>query len=279
MTFGNDQLEVTFRSDAYSGVRFDNTGFITQVVRREGEKSVSYGTVESLIPGFGTGGLGLANEFDGWQKIKDEEEGELVMKIGVGWLKIAPEGIGPFGKGLSILDGGQTVHEFGNDYAKVTWTLPLRSGYGCRLEKHFVVEGEQLIVNYSLENTGENDFRSHEYAHNFINIGDTPVTEENYHLIALWDGEWKDITDYITFGEFPSYKGLFEKDVPTVTGIRGWRLTRRTDGASMEEIVDFAPDKFAVWAQPHVLSCEVFTPFVIAPGETARWTRRYTFKA
>lgn len=88
ITLSNDILTVEIADlGAYKGTRFDWTGFITQVTLEQGKHM--FCVPESLVPGQGTGGIGLCNEFSISRAIgyDDAEVGEWFPKPGVGLLQ------------------------------------------------------------------------------------------------------------------------------------------------------------------------------------------------
>ncbi|MFD1908517.1 hypothetical protein ACFSQ7_37740 [Paenibacillus rhizoplanae] len=74
---------------AYGGTRFDWTGFITGVTLEQGGHT--FCVPESLVPGQGTGGIGLCNEFGISRAIgyEDAAAGEWFPKFGIGLLQEA----------------------------------------------------------------------------------------------------------------------------------------------------------------------------------------------
>jgi hypothetical protein len=56
-----------------------------------------------------------------------------------------------------------------------------------------------------------------------------------------------------------------------------WEMVHGPSGVGVRETVDFQVTRIAVWGEPHVLSPEFFVTLAIQPGETAKWSRQYTF--
>src|SRR5512135_3483133 len=83
----SDRLEVEISQPgaAYSGTRFDWSGFVTQVTL---DGKHTYCIPESLVPGEGSGGIGLCNEFgiDSPVGFDETKPGDLFPKIGIGLL-------------------------------------------------------------------------------------------------------------------------------------------------------------------------------------------------
>ena len=275
----NEKLKLTFSQDAYSGQRFDNTGIITQIeLKSEDGENTTFCTKERLEPGEGSGGIGLANEFD----IEDPdsydkaEEGSAFLKIGVGWLR-KPRGRDYFFMdSYEVIDAGKldvSVSE-SRDAIRIRWDIGFHNGYGCLYEMTIELVGEAVIVSYSLTNTGSTSFQTKEYAHNFVNVGNAQVEEGNYDLSLTDSGRGN-----LMRGRFIDYS-LQESNITVdpgdYPGCRGWRLMRKEDGLSISETEDFSPVKIGIWSRHHVVSCELFNEVRLRPGEAAEWSRTYT---
>ncbi|SFJ22813.1 hypothetical protein SAMN02799624_03713 [Paenibacillus sp. UNC496MF] len=59
----------------------------------------------------------------------------------------------------------------------------------------------------------------------------------------------------------------------------GWTLEHRPSGVRVSEACGFRTELIAVWGMAHNVSPEMFAPVHAAPGETATWSRTYTFEA
>lgn len=278
MRLENEKLLLDFSRDCYHGQRFDNTGIIRQIWKKlPGGEKISFGSVESLIPGQGTGGLGLANEFgiDGGVGYEEAEPGALFLKIGVGWLKRPDEKNYQFGRVYEVEEEGRTEVIPSAEEIFISWRSGEKNGYACAYTKRISLEGECLRINYSMENTGKKPFSTTEYAHNFVNLDGIPYSSD-YHLEVSDPGLTKKYQGhFVDASHFASYMSMPPEESAK---LRGWKLSYPQRGIGMSEKVDFQPCKFAVWAMEHVVSCELFISLEMRPGESASWARLYTFE-
>ncbi len=277
-------LRAEFIQNAFEGCRFDNTGLIRQVwYTAPGGQETPFLTEESLVPGFGTGGMGLACEFgiENPPGYDDAEPGELFLKIGVGWLRRPDEYHYRFPRAYEIVDRGslsteiRTVSENATEI-QTRWDSGVHRGYGCVYTKTYRIEGNTVTTDCALSNTGDRALWNYEYAHNFFSIGETPVEEGAYHLTTDDPAfDTRSRCEFIDYDHFPSYFSTYVGR--TCEKVRRWTLKRNADGLSVSETVDFTPVRVAVWSMPHVISCEVFHEFTLAPEERHTWQRVYTF--
>ncbi len=286
MIIANDLLTIEFFQNVFSGTRFDNTGIISQVRGKTpfGEE-VTFCGQESFIPGFGSGGLGLASEFgiESPAGFDDAAPGELFLKIGVGWLRRPDDEHYRFSRPYEIVERGKLTTEMSNpgngtQEIRTAWESGEHRGYACILKKSYALTGNRLEVTYNLKNSGDRNLWIYEYAHNFIAIGDTPVEQDSYTVTAddpSFNPPSRD--GLVDVHHFPSYFTTYV--AKACDRLHRWRIQRNSDGAGVRETVDFPVARFAVWAMPHVISPELFAEFDVAPEAEHTWHRTYTFGA
>lgn len=285
----SDELDVRIaKPGTYHGSRFDWTGFITQVTWRKA--GLAFCTVESDIPGGGSGGIGLCNEFGIVQPIGYEEAapGGWFSKPGVGLLQrpdgdsysfFRPYRIRPF----------DIRTEAAQDRVSVQ-VLPMEAnGYAFRLDKTISLDGARLRVAYRLVNVGTKTIETEEYVHNFLRIGchslgpdyaltfGGPVTllETNPELTSDFelDGNvihWLRKPEGVFYSKLPAP----EREHPFT-----WELRHVPSGAYMRESGDFPVARMALWGRASVVSPEVFIDIRLEPGEELGWTRTFEFFA
>ena len=135
----------------------------------------------------------------------------------------------------------------------------------------------------TLRNTGDKPFEMEEYGHNFISLGDEAV-DENYKLEVPALKDTAGLTNGVLYpvpGGFelegePSFS-FYVKSSDTVKGEPAWRMTHKTLGWNCCEYTSFDPCRVAIWGDYYVLSCEVFLPIKLAPGEEMTWSRTWEF--
>ncbi len=282
-------VEIAAPGVPMSRCRFDLNGFVTQVTL---DGMHTFCVPESYLPGVGTQGMGICNEFTHSTHVGYDEArvGETFPKLGIGLLKRQDDG--PF----SVFSPQEVAALFpvnltsSTDEARyVVEPLDCR-GYAVREEKVLTVQDNQLHIQYQLENVGTRPVLVHEYVHNFIGIDRTPIGPD-YTLTFPYPVDLNPATtqfkepdvievkgNAIQFLRTPSpQKDFYCRPRGAVkTGQAQWEL-RLSDGVGMREFVDFHPLYVAVWGLAHVISTEVFVEINIMPGEKYTWSRRFEF--
>lgn len=277
------KVHIQYPGTYYRGSRFDWTGFITDIML---DGKHSFCTDESLVPGQGTGGRGLCNEFGIEEPVGYEEArvGEKFTKIGIGLLDKEREDTYAFDKPYKI-----TPFEFQTDIkpdrVKFVTQPCLCNGYAARLIKDVSVKENIMTIKYFLENTGHKTIETTEYVHNFINIdgegtgphmdlsfsfdleGDRTLAGENILDISKNRIGWKSIPNDVFYFRL---EGLKEDSCR-------WMLENRVTGVGIKETDDFPVFKVALWGMRHVISPETFIKLSVKPGEKKVWTRTYEF--
>ncbi|WP_405109544.1 hypothetical protein MHH28_31565 [Paenibacillus sp. FSL K6-1217] len=275
---------------AYGGTRFDWTGFITGVTLEQGGHT--FCVPESLVPGQGTGGIGLCNEFGISRAIgyEDAAPGEWFPKPGIGLLQKQRDEPYSF-VGEYPLKPFPVTEEWSGD--SVTYTVqPLECrGYSMRLVKTLKLEGNRLDIFYRVENTGTEVLRIEEYIHNFVGIDGAlvgtdyelrlpgtpqivaPESAYTENLLSI-DGNsltWAGETDRQFYCRLEGWE--------QAEGDYYWELIHKPTGASIRESGDFAAERIALWGDKHVISPEVFADITILPRHSKGWSRSYRFSA
>jgi len=274
----------------YDGSRFDWTGFIRQVTLREGGHT--FCSVESLVPGRGTGGAGLCNEFGIHHPIGYDlaAPGEQFPKLGVGLLARPDEAGYDFYRPHAVQPFPVQAHAGADEASFISDPLP-KNGFAARLHKRIALNGATLTIEYELQNVGERMIETTEYVHNFVAIDGLPVGPD-YELrlpraLAPRDGLSPVTQELLAFGDsairwtravednemfycqFPGYDG---QSVPYY-----WELVHRGAGVGLRESGTAPASSLALWGEKHVLSPEAFIDVRVEPGSVQRWSRSYSF--
>ena len=72
-------------------------------------------------------------------------------------------------------------------------------------------------------------------------------------------------------------KSFYVKTTDTRLAPVSWKMSCAGTNAFIEGGDSFTPGKIAVWGDYYVLSCEVFIPISLAPGQEITWQRRWKF--
>jgi hypothetical protein len=285
----NELLEIEIAEvGAYSGSRFDWTGFITQVQLKNGghtfcvkEKEVPFSSIE---------GTGICNEFGISEAIGHDESkvGELFPKLGIGLLTKQEDVSYACSKAYPI-----KPYHFEIDYNQphsIEYIVHPEDcrGYAAKLTKKISLHGASLHIDYTLQNVGKQDIRTNEYTHNFIGINQLPMgpdyvlkfsfpieielMEQNYtpDILRVNGNEvhWTGIPEqefYCKLKGFPNNEEVY------------WELHHKKSGIGMRETSHFPISIIAIWGTTHVVSPEVFIDIHLKPGEVQTWRRVYDF--
>lgn len=285
----SDRLEVEIAQpgSAYSGTRFDWSGFVTQVTL---DGSHTFCVPEDYTPGKGTGGIGLCNEFgiDMPVGFSDTQPGDCFPKLGIGLLTRLDKPDYSFWYPHLIARLFSIQVESGLDSATFTVQPIDCSGYAARLVKTLSVSANHLTIQYTLENTGSRPILTNEYVHNFVGINKQTIGPDT--ILSFPQAVELESTSEMTAILHPSGNEMTLRSEPQtpfycrLTGLAPsdqpqWTLVHTRSGVTMSESVNFAPIRIAIWGTTHVISVEVFHEINLQPGESTSWLRRYEFCA
>ncbi len=285
----NDRLNVDIAgTDAYRGTRFDRTGFITQVQMKE-----SYHTFcvpESLLPGHGTGGTGICNEFGLFQPVgyREAKAGEAFPKLGVGLLTRQNMDAYSFDKPYPVVPFEVDVEYRQDRISYVVHPKDCR-GYAARLEKTISIRDATLTIDYRLLNTGSKKIETGEYAHNFFGIDRYSIGPEyilrfpfpvrlepsaladmpDFMSVAGHEMRWLRVPNREFYFRLPGYESEHRPFC--------WELVHLPSGAGVREVSRFPVSMMALWGLSHVVSPEVFIDIRLPPGGLLEWSRVYQF--
>jgi hypothetical protein len=283
-------VEIAEPGAYYKGTRFDWSGFITGVTLEEGKHS--FCVPESLVPGHGSGGGGLCNEFGISRAIGYEEAaaGEWFPKPGVGLLQKQSDEPYVFNGEYPLIPFIVSEEHSGHSIRYTVQPMECR-GYSMRLIKIITLNEEQLDISYMIENTGSKPLRIEEYIHNFVGIDGAAVGGE-YELklpgtlrIAAPESSY---TDNLLSVSGSSLTWTAEPDRPFYCRLEGWEnagadyyweLVHKPSGAGIRESGDFPAERIILWGEQHVISPEVFIDITILPRHSKGWKRSYQFFA
>lgn len=265
----------------YQRTRFDWTAIVTDILL---DNQHTFCSVESPNPLVGAGGIGLMSEFGIHEPIGFDEAdvGEKFPKLGVGLLEkpdnaayffMRPYPVAPFPCTVTILDDGLRFGQAAVDCR----------GYAANLTKTLTLRDTTLRVDFLLENTGKKRIETTEYNHNFLQLNGKP-TGADYRFTSSAplhftrnDGSTWSTDGILTWPDgiqaFHAHCG----QLPEMDQF-SWTLRHRTAGISVTGQVDFKPCRVACWGMEHVISPEIFFPIRLSPGESAAWSRQWTFQ-
>ncbi|MCD1261496.1 hypothetical protein B5M42_022085 [Paenibacillus athensensis] len=284
------RVEIDEPGVLYRGSRFDWTGFVRQVTLTEGGHT--YCSMENLLPGIGSGGIGLCNEFGMFEVFGYEEAqpGEAFVKAGVGLLTKLDDQPYDFLQPYPVAAPFPIrMQQEADNVRFVQDALPC-SGYAFRLEKQLRVADGGLTISYALHNVGERVLDMEEYTHNFL-ATDMRQPGPDYALRfcrAVTPEPWicKGTLEMLQFDgsdirwNYPA-EAMFACRLSGEAGADEaayyWELTNAASGVGVRESGSAPVGRLALWGVPHAVSPEVFVNVKVEPGQSQRWSRTYAF--
>lgn len=264
---------VTGKENAHP--RFDETSVVTEVVF-EGR---SHLTGAGLVDEFGLEGLGVLG-YD------DAAKGETFIKIGVGVLERDCEDRYRFQHAYPRR-ASFAVDVFADESeVRATQMSDDIRGYRYAYEKRYSLTSPACFtISYVLSNRGSRPFSFEHYNHNFFHLpvasgGRGARINTAFPLHSPADG-WR-----LTSETSAQWVG----DEMLDTG-KFWRMPLRPpvdaaihsltlglgEGRSVRLVGDSPVVRLAVWLEKGAICPELFSRFVVQPGETVTWSRAYHF--
>lgn len=269
----------------YQNSRFDWTGKITDVKYRG--KPV---TITELPDGANEHelGKGLYNEFsmDTALGFEEAELGGWFHKIGVGLLK--KEGAEYHFHQPYQVKPAQFVVSKHDDRIVIECISDNVNGYAYHLRKEISLKEDQLVLSYSLKNTGDSSFETEEYAHNFLAFDQAELSPD-YELETSFqiskelcestcpEGLINFSPNSVHFLRATEKQFLIRRLNGDETVPAQWKLSHKTKNIGMSETASFQTSKMNMWGWKHVISPELFYKITLQPGETKQWSRSYHF--
>jgi len=286
LTLKNENLEILIDLplEKYNFSRFDWTGKIV-AVKYNGVYVTGIERTDNRDEN--TIGKGFYNEFGIDKPIAYDEtsEGDWFHKIGIGVLKKDEEPYN-FSKKYEIKPAEfDVIAEDG----KVTFVCnsELINGYSYVLVKEIELLESGFVINYSLENTGENTIETNEYVHNFIAINNDlvgsnyivkfPFTTDPKLFDATVNSEGKvEIEENgFSFIGTPEEQFFFSNLSGGETVNASWEIINLESKIGISETASFKTNKVTLWGWKHVISPELFFDINLKPGKKIKWKRTY----
>lgn len=286
ITLKNERIEIHFDlpQEHYQASRFDWTGKIQQVLFEGTPLSVTEkndpNADEHLF------GKGFYNEFgiDTALGFEEADIGDWFHKIGIGLLRKS-ENDYFFHKDFEIKPAEFSIASF-PDRIEISCVSEFVNGYTYRLYKKIELLEDGFLISYQLTNTGEKEIITDEYIHNFLALSSDqknvnhslkfpfPVSME-IRSGNLNPGKAELGHDYLHLHQSPE-KEFFYDNLSNSEKVAGkWILTDHNKNIGLSETTDFEVSKINLWGSAHVISPELFHHIRVAPGASAKWSRRY----
>jgi hypothetical protein len=231
---------------------------------------------------------GLADQFQDGPK---QHPGDITrFVIGVGILDAETR---------KILDPGEWRTASGNNWVEFTHTLADDYGYSYVYTKRMTLPESkpELVISYTLVNTGAREISCQQYNHNFFTIDDSYIGPD-YEVQLFFPAEFQtfhprsfqDKGDFLPYMEIADQRILVLKHIDVPGGLfsvmRGFTdsvkqhrgiLSNTRTGASVEIQGDLPLSEFHFWADDMTICPEFFILIEVSPGRSLSWSRTYRF--
>ncbi len=265
----------------YDLTRFDWTGNVAQVLL-DGRHTFLGQEQPAGSPAMG--GFGLQNEFriEGPGSFEDTPAGEWCIKIGIGLVRKPDDKPYNFRQRYECRPFDVQVSQPSDDCAVYRSLLADARGFSLLYEKTVRIEDSTLTLEHRVENRGK-PIRFREFSHNFLLLDNHPIGPD-YRLmfssLPPLTGEQPDFTvsgDTIAWDRTPGDYFLVSGEIDAPPDTSRWRLDCAANGLAVTCDMDFPPVRLTLYGRADVVCPEVYTGQHLEEGETAVWSRRYTF--
>lgn len=209
--------------------------------------------------------------------------GEGFVKVGVGVLVKQKRPYSLF-QNLPVLELAKTTVNWHDDHADFLQRCAGVNGYAYDLSAHLAVKGDEVIVDWTLVNTGTKPITTRQYTHNFIRIGDHDVGPGYtitwpYELKATGlQAEQSQAGRTIRFDRrIPQWVNLAVEYPTSYDGPNTCTVRHEPSGATIDLVTSLPGESTAIHARPQYLSPEQFVVLRLPAGEKTSWRRLYRF--
>jgi hypothetical protein len=282
----NKYLEIQIDSpkENYNFSRFDWTGKIVKV--KFNHISLS-STEKNDYLNEHHFGKGFYNEFgmDTALGFEEAKIGDWFHKIGVGLLK-KEDNKYLFNKNYKIKPAKFKVITKSNKIF-IQCKSESVNGYSYLLKKEIMLQGNNFIINYELQNTGEKDIKTSEYAHNFMAINNEligtnyvlkfpiPLKSNLFDKTVNMEQKVEIKQNEFKFNATPNKPFFFSNLSNNNTIDAFWELINLKSNIGISETGSFKTNKINLWGCGHVISPELFFNIYIKPNQIEKWSRTY----
>lgn len=272
----------------YQGTRFDWSGVIHSLKYQGHEYFGEW--FDTYDPKIHDAITGPVEEFTpiGYEEGK---VGEPFLKIGVGVLRKPEEERYRFSRLYEVVEPGTWKTRIKADRVEFTHEIAGPDGYAYRYKKTVrLAKGKpELVLEHTLQNTGQRAISTTVYNHNFFVIDQAPTGPDiRTHFPYEVQAEGQGIGTLAEFGDSQLiYLRELQKGENIYTpGVRGFGpkaqdyhldIQNLKTGAGVKITADQPLDKLVFWANYRTSCPEPYIQVQAAPGEAFTWQINYAF--
>jgi hypothetical protein len=272
----------------YRGMRFDWSGNMSSLTWKGHEYFGQW--FEQYDPTLHDAIMGPVEEFLTGESALGYDEakvGGTFVRIGVGVLRKPEEpAFKRFGT-YEIVNNGKWTVTKGKDRITFVHELSDGAGYAYVYTKTLRLEGDSLVIDHELENTGSKRIATTVYNHNFFTL-DRKVTGPD--LVARFPFEAKGDRDLkgllqirgreiSPLRAFTPGENVFTElaGYGTAASDYGFEMENRATGAGVRVTSDRPLAKFVFWSAVKTFCPEPYIDASVDPGKASTWRLTYAF--
>jgi len=276
------------RAGYYRGTRFDWSGAIASL-RWQGHEYFGE-WFEKHDPLLHDGITGPVEEFQAGESSVGYAEapvGATFLRIGVGHVRKPEEPACRRFATYVIVNGGKWMIERGPAYITFVHDLPEVNGYGYVYRKTLRLEGDTMVIDHSLRNTGSKRIETAVYNHNFFTLDRRPTGPQVSVTFPFDAKATRPIAPLATLAardlRFARELGKGETVFTELEGFGTSRadydfLMRQSEtGAAVRIRSDRPLTKLVFWSAPRTVCPEPYVDASVDPGQTTAWRITYEF--
>lgn len=217
----------------------------------------------------------------------EAKPGETFVRIGVGVVRKPDEKEYRRFATYEILDAGAWAIDRGTDRIALTHSLRDSTGYAYVYRKTLRLDGNTLVLEHSLQNTGSKPIATSVYNHNFFTI-DRQTTGPDF--IVRFPFEPRPARPIAPLAEQRGREIAFLRELEpkqtvfteldgfgTTAAHYGFELENRKTGAGVRVTGDRPLSKLLFWSAPKTICPEPYIDASVEPGRTSTWRTTYEF--
>jgi hypothetical protein len=277
----------------YRGTRFDWSGAVKSLTWNGHEyfgqwferydpklHDAIMGPVEEFLSGDEKNGYGAVG-------YAEAAPGATFVRIGVGVLRRpADTSLNRFGY-QDIVDPGTWTTTVGPDRITYVHTLKDTTGYAYVYTKTLRLDGETLVLEHELKNTGTKPIVSEAYNHNFFTLDSRTTGPDfvvRFRFAPKADRDLKGMAEIrgreiVPLREFQRGESVFAElaGFGPATSDYGFEMENRATGAGVRVTGDRPLTRQLFWASLKTVCPEPYIDVSVEPGRTTTWRITYAF--
>jgi hypothetical protein len=272
------------QSGYYQGTRFDWSGVISGL---EWNGHSYFGQwFPRYDPKLHDAITGPVEEFTG-VGYDEAKAGESFVRIGVGAVRKPVEPAYRRFSTYDIVDPGKWTVRRRSDRVELVQRLGDTSGYAYEYRKIVRLEGNTLVLEHRLKNTGRKPIATSVYNHDFFMLDRQPtgpdfVVRFPFEITAaapLNGAAEIRGKDFVYLRELQPGESLQTQLTGFGPTARDYdiRLENRKTGAGVRQTGDRPIAKINLWSPRTTICPEAYIDLTVAPGQTSSWQIRYEF--